>query len=34
MRIIVIGATGIIGSEVVRALSQNKHEVVRASRQQ
>ena len=32
MKIIVIGATGTIGSEVVKALSQNKHEVVRASR--
>jgi NAD(P)-dependent dehydrogenase (short-subunit alcohol dehydrogenase family) len=32
MKIIVIGATGTIGSEVVKALSLNKHEVVRASR--
>jgi NAD(P)-dependent dehydrogenase (short-subunit alcohol dehydrogenase family) len=32
MKIIVIGATGTIGSEVVKALSVNKHEVVRASR--
>ena len=32
MKIIVIGATGTIGSEVVKALSQSKHEVVRASR--
>jgi NAD(P)-dependent dehydrogenase (short-subunit alcohol dehydrogenase family) len=32
MRIIVIGATGTIGSEVARALSLNKHEVIAASR--
>jgi len=32
MRIIVIGATGAIGSEVAKALSLNGHEVVRASR--
>jgi NAD(P)-dependent dehydrogenase (short-subunit alcohol dehydrogenase family) len=32
MKIIIIGATGTIGSEVVKALLQNKHEVVRASR--
>lgn len=32
MRIIVIGATGTIGAEVAKALSLNKHEVVRASR--
>jgi NAD(P)-dependent dehydrogenase (short-subunit alcohol dehydrogenase family) len=32
MKIIVIGATGTIGSEVVKALSLNNHEVVRASR--
>ena len=32
MKIIVVGATGTIGSEVVKALLQNKHEVVRASR--
>ncbi len=32
MKIIVIGATGTIGSEVVKALSLNKHEIVRASR--
>ena len=32
MRIIVIGATGTIGGEVVKALSLNKHDVVRASR--
>lgn len=32
MRIIVIGATGAIGSEVAKALSRNKHEVVSASR--
>jgi NAD(P)-dependent dehydrogenase (short-subunit alcohol dehydrogenase family) len=32
MKIIVIGAAGTIGNEVVRALTQNKHEVVRASR--
>ena len=29
MKIIIIGATGTIGSEVVKALLQNKHEVVR-----
>jgi NAD(P)-dependent dehydrogenase (short-subunit alcohol dehydrogenase family) len=32
MKIIVIGANGTIGSEVVKALSLNKHEIVRASR--
>ena len=32
MRIIVIGATGAIGDEVVKALALNKHDVVRASR--
>ena len=32
MKIIIIGVTGTIGSEVVKALLQNKHEVVRASR--
>lgn len=32
MKIIVIGATGTIGSEVVKALSLKKHEVIRASR--
>jgi NAD(P)-dependent dehydrogenase (short-subunit alcohol dehydrogenase family) len=32
MKIIVIGATGTIGSEVAKALSLKKHEVVRASR--
>jgi NAD(P)-dependent dehydrogenase (short-subunit alcohol dehydrogenase family) len=32
MRIIVIGATGTIGGEVAKALSLNKHEVIRASR--
>ena len=32
MKLIIIGATGTIGSEVVKALLQNKHEVVRASR--
>jgi uncharacterized protein YbjT (DUF2867 family) len=32
MKIIIIGATGTIGSEVVKAILQNKHEVVRASR--
>jgi NAD(P)-dependent dehydrogenase (short-subunit alcohol dehydrogenase family) len=32
MRIIVIGATGTIGSEVAKALSLNRHEVVSASR--
>jgi NAD(P)-dependent dehydrogenase (short-subunit alcohol dehydrogenase family) len=32
MKIIVIGASGTIGSEVVKALSLNKHEIVRASR--
>ncbi len=32
MRIIVIGASGTIGSEVAKALSRNKHEVVSASR--
>jgi NAD(P)-dependent dehydrogenase (short-subunit alcohol dehydrogenase family) len=32
MKIIVIGAAGTIGNEVVRALTQNKHEVVRAPR--
>ena len=32
MKIIVIGAAGTIGNEVVRALTQNKHEVVCASR--
>jgi NAD(P)-dependent dehydrogenase (short-subunit alcohol dehydrogenase family) len=33
MKIIVIGATGTIGSEVAKALTQKQHEVVRASRQ-
>jgi NAD(P)-dependent dehydrogenase (short-subunit alcohol dehydrogenase family) len=32
MKIIVLGATGTIGVEVAKALSLNKHEVVRASR--
>jgi len=32
MKIIVIGATGTIGTKVVDALSANKHEVIRASR--
>ena len=32
MKIIVIGATGTIGSEVVKALSLKRHEVVHASR--
>ena len=32
MKIIVIGATGTIGSEVVKALTAKKHEVVAASR--
>lgn len=32
MRIIVIGATGTIGSKVAKALSRNNHEVVGASR--
>jgi uncharacterized protein YbjT (DUF2867 family) len=32
MKIIIIGATGTIGSEVVKALSLNYHEIVRASR--
>ena len=32
MRIIVIGATGTIGSEVVKALTANKHQVIGASR--
>jgi len=32
MKVIVIGATGVLGSEVAKALSQNKHEVVAASR--
>jgi NAD(P)-dependent dehydrogenase (short-subunit alcohol dehydrogenase family) len=32
VKIIVIGATGTIGSEVAKALLLNKHEVVRASR--
>ena len=32
MKVIVIGATGTIGSEVVKALSLKKHEVVGASR--
>jgi NAD(P)-dependent dehydrogenase (short-subunit alcohol dehydrogenase family) len=32
VKIIVIGATGTIGSEVVKALSLHKHEVIRASR--
>ena len=32
MKNIIIGATGTIGSEVVKALLQNKHEIVRASR--
>ena len=32
MKIIVIGANGTIGSEVVKALTLNKHEIVRASR--
>ena len=32
MRIIVVGATGTIGSEVVRALSRKNHDVLPASR--
>ncbi len=32
MKVVVIGATGTIGAEVAKALSANKHEVVRASR--
>ena len=32
MKIIVIGATGTIGSEVVKALAANKHDVIAASR--
>jgi NAD(P)-dependent dehydrogenase (short-subunit alcohol dehydrogenase family) len=32
MIIIVIGATGVIGSEVAKALAAKKHDVVRASR--
>ena len=32
MKIIVIGATGTIGGEVVKALTLKKHEVIRASR--
>ena len=32
MKIIVIGTTGTIGSEVAKALTQNQNEVVRASR--
>jgi uncharacterized protein YbjT (DUF2867 family) len=32
MKIIVIGATGTIGSEVVRALAARNHEVIGASR--
>ena len=32
MKIIVIGATGTIGSEVAKALSKKGHEIVRASR--
>ena len=32
MKIIVIGATGTIGSEVAKALSLKKHEVLRGSR--
>ena len=32
MKIIVIGATGIIGTKVVDALSGKGHEVIRASR--
>jgi uncharacterized protein YbjT (DUF2867 family) len=32
MKIIVIGATGTIGSEVAKALTQNQRELVRASR--
>ena len=32
MKVIVIGATGTIGVEFAKALSGNKHEVVRASR--
>ena len=32
MKIIVIGATGTISSEVSKALTQKQHEVVRASR--
>jgi NAD(P)-dependent dehydrogenase (short-subunit alcohol dehydrogenase family) len=32
MKIIVIGATGTIGSEVVKALTSKKHEIVAASR--
>lgn len=33
MKVIVIGATGTIGSAVVRVLEENHHDVVRASRQ-
>jgi nucleoside-diphosphate-sugar epimerase len=32
MKVVVIGATGTIGAEVAKALSANKYEVVRASR--
>ena len=32
MKIIVIGATGTIGGEVVKALALKKHDVVRTSR--
>jgi uncharacterized protein YbjT (DUF2867 family) len=32
MKVIIIGATGTIGCEIAKALSLNKHEVVRASR--
>jgi NAD(P)-dependent dehydrogenase (short-subunit alcohol dehydrogenase family) len=32
LRIIVVGGTGAIGSEVVKALSRNKHDVISASR--
>jgi nucleoside-diphosphate-sugar epimerase len=32
MKIIVIGASGTIGSEVAKALERNRHEVIRASR--
>ncbi|MGC1356995.1 MAG: NAD-dependent epimerase/dehydratase family protein, partial [Xanthobacteraceae bacterium] len=32
MKIVVIGATGTIGAQVVDALSAKKHEVIRASR--
>ncbi len=32
MRVVVVGATGVIGTEVAKALAAKKHDVVRASR--